>query len=129
MSFGESTNLQGLFRKICKETSLEGSRTQRDLAPKKESSRRIKDPPGQSGPRGGPHQTDRPSGGAGLPRPGAKWARLLECSSTAYEDQSKPQVKVSLIVRCTSSPLDYISRPPDPRADNSSCLSDIRDLD
>jgi hypothetical protein len=57
------------------------------------------------------HQTDRPSGGADRPPPGTKWAQLLECSSTAYEDQSKPQVKVGLIVRCPSSPLDYISRP------------------
>jgi hypothetical protein len=52
--------------------------------------------------------------------PGAKWAQLSECSPTAYEDQSKPQVKVGLIVRCTSSPLGYISKPPNPRANNNS---------
>jgi hypothetical protein len=43
-------------------------------------------------PEWGPHQIDRSSGGAGRPPPGAKWARLLECSSTACEDQSKPHV-------------------------------------
>jgi hypothetical protein len=52
--------------------------------------------------------------------PSAKWAQLPECSSTAYEDQSKPQVKVGLIIQCTLSPPGYISKPPDPRADNNS---------
>jgi hypothetical protein len=70
-------------------------------------------------PEGGPPQTKRPGGGAGRP-PATKWAQLPECSSTAYEDQSKPQLKVGLIVRCTSSPPGYIRKPPDPRADNNS---------
>jgi hypothetical protein len=80
MSFGESMNLQGLFRKYAKNHSrslqkalelnvayhlkkkhLEGSRTH--LA--------------EVDPEWGPHQTDRPSGGAGRPTPGTKWARLL----------------------------------------------------
>jgi hypothetical protein len=50
MSFGESMNLQGLFRKYAKkplQKTPEGSGTQRDLAPRKEASRRIEDPPGQ----------------------------------------------------------------------------------
>jgi hypothetical protein len=46
----------------------------------------------EADPEWGPHQTDRPSGGAGRPPPGAKWARLLERSSTTYENQSKPHV-------------------------------------
>jgi hypothetical protein len=49
MSFGESINLQGLFRKYAKKPLYnipEGSGTQRDLAHKKEASRRSKNPPG-----------------------------------------------------------------------------------
>jgi hypothetical protein len=45
--------LQGLFRKYARkplEKTPEGSGTQRDLARKKEASRRIKDPPDRSGP-------------------------------------------------------------------------------
>jgi hypothetical protein len=52
MSFGESMNLQGLFRKYAKKPPYktpEGSGTQHGLAPKKEASRRIKRPPGRSG--------------------------------------------------------------------------------
>jgi hypothetical protein len=48
-SFGESMNLQGLFIKYAKKPlykTPESSRTQRGLAPKKDASRRIKDPPG-----------------------------------------------------------------------------------
>jgi hypothetical protein len=84
-SFGVSMNLQGLFRKYAKkplQKTSEGSGTQRELAPKKEASRRIKDPPDQSGPRGGPPQPERPRGGAGRPL-GPKPPHLLECSSTA----------------------------------------------
>ena len=44
------------------------------------------------GPEGGPPQTDRPGGGAGRSPPGPEPPHLLECSSTAYEDQSKPHV-------------------------------------
>jgi hypothetical protein len=68
MSFGESINIQGQFRKYAKKPLykiLEGSGTQRDLAPKKEASRRSKNPLGRSGLKGGPTQTDRPGGGAG----------------------------------------------------------------
>jgi hypothetical protein len=50
----------------------EGSETQRDLTPKKEAYRRIKDPLGRSGPRGGPPQLERPGGGAGRP----PWCQL-----------------------------------------------------
>jgi hypothetical protein len=52
-SFSESMKLQGLFRKYARkplEKTPEGSGTQRDLARKKEASRRIKDPPDRSGP-------------------------------------------------------------------------------
>jgi hypothetical protein len=63
--------LAGTNQKIGKETILEGSGTQRDLAPKEEASGRGTDPPGRRRPRGGPPQTGRPHGGAGRPPPRA----------------------------------------------------------
>jgi hypothetical protein len=57
MSFGEVMISRDYSEKYAKKPlykTPEGSGTQRDLAPKKEASRRIKDPPGRSGPRGGP---------------------------------------------------------------------------
>jgi hypothetical protein len=86
-------NLQGLFRKYAKKPlykTLEG--TQRDLAPKNKHLEGSRTHLAEVDPEWGPHHTDQPSGGAGRPSLGAKWARLLECSSTAYEDQSKSHV-------------------------------------
>jgi hypothetical protein len=57
MSFGEFMNLHGLFRKYAKKPllkTLEVSGTLRDLALKKEASRRSDRPPSRSGPQGGP---------------------------------------------------------------------------
>jgi hypothetical protein len=55
--------------------------------------------------KGGPPQPDRPGGGAGH-SPWHQMGQLPECSSTAYEDQSKPQVKVLTVNSCIKVRLD-----------------------
>jgi hypothetical protein len=93
MSFGEFIKLQGLFRNTRKKQVYKVPkhfRIQCDLAWKKEASGRGKDHLAKADPEGGPPQADRSMVGPTRPPPPAL---LLECSSAAYEKQSKLYIR------------------------------------
>jgi hypothetical protein len=64
-------------------------------------------------PEGGPPQADRSM--VGPTRPPPPPALLLECSSAAYEKQSKLYIRSVGSYGGKAPPQDYINRPNDPR--------------